>query len=295
MSIAPTLRGASRRAAHAAIAASRSAETRAPHQIPVLSVWRGFNQRNNEVADGGLASRTLRSMSSLSLPRAAEAAPIDPPLPRQPPPRLPLSENPMEFIILYTHKFRCGMDSIDEHKRFVSELTTCFPDYANIAMKRTEFNDPLKELQRKGRRILFLYGRDDVLDSSEIELHSPGKVLWDTWHNVESVKELHEKVLSSSAFISHNDANAPQLRVCQLILSPSPLLTVKGGFVSVFSPCSTCVPQSLSQMANALNSSSAHIFDKKERRPNVVLIDNATDTEAQLLIRNVVALNKSES
>lgn len=86
MSIAPTLRGASRRAAHAAIAASRSAETRAPHQIPVLSVWRGFNQRNNEVADGGLASRTLRSMSSLSLPRAAEAAPIDPPVPAKPPP-----------------------------------------------------------------------------------------------------------------------------------------------------------------------------------------------------------------
>ena len=86
MSIAPTLRGASRRAAHAAIAASRTAETRAPHQIPILSVWRGFNQRNNEVADGGLASRTLRSMSSLSLPRAAEAAPIDPPVPAKPPP-----------------------------------------------------------------------------------------------------------------------------------------------------------------------------------------------------------------
>ena len=89
MSIAPTLRGASRRAAQAALAASRSRAPGGDQILPRALLHRAIRPNNCDEGPRGFtdgAAVARRTLASMSAPLLAEVAPIDPPAPVKPPP-----------------------------------------------------------------------------------------------------------------------------------------------------------------------------------------------------------------
>lgn len=89
MSIAPTLRGASRRAAQAALAASRGCAPGGDQILPRALLHRAIRPNNCDEGPRGFtdaAAVARRTLASMSAPLLAEVAPIDPPAPVKPPP-----------------------------------------------------------------------------------------------------------------------------------------------------------------------------------------------------------------
>ena len=84
MSIAPTLRGASRRAAQAALAASRGCAPGGDQILPRALLHRAIRPNNCDEGPRGFtdaAAVARRTLASMSAPLLAEVAPIDPPAP----------------------------------------------------------------------------------------------------------------------------------------------------------------------------------------------------------------------
>ena len=63
-----------------------------------------------------------------------------------------VDEQPAELIVLYTHKFRSGFRTLEEHDAFVDLIKECFPDHASIFVPKAEFHLTYSELKKKGRK-----------------------------------------------------------------------------------------------------------------------------------------------
>ena len=119
--------------------------------------------------------------------------------PSPPPPHLS-----SELIILYAHKFRSGFDSLEDHTAFLTLLKAAFPDHNTIFASQSEFDLPFSELKKRGRKVMLLYGNEEVVrnQQSGMNLLSPDEVRTDeAKHNTLAYQSKYLRNTSVASFL----------------------------------------------------------------------------------------------
>ena len=63
-----------------------------------------------------------------------------------------LDEQPNELLVLYTHKFRSGFSTLEDHHAFLDLVKSVFPDHPTWFTPKSEFHLPFTDLKKRGRR-----------------------------------------------------------------------------------------------------------------------------------------------
>ncbi|GMH96958.1 hypothetical protein TrST_g6271 [Triparma strigata] len=209
-----------------------------------------------------------------------------------------LESNPTEIVVLFCHKFRAGMEEMEDHDRFLELVMDTFRGMGDIFVNEGEFGSSYGELIRKGRRLAFLYGDEEVVRiRGQGWLLSPETCQWDRWYDQPTVEGLKNKILENKPFCGVGGAT--KLAVAQCILSPTPLMTVIGGAISILRfllfNCFSFggVNQNLMMLAARSNDLASKFVrgDFGDFKFNVILLDDTTGCENENLLRSIVCGN----
>ncbi|GMH91524.1 hypothetical protein TL16_g12081 [Triparma laevis f. inornata] len=212
-----------------------------------------------------------------------------------------LENNPEEIVVLFCHKFRAGMDKLEDHDRFLKLVKDVFGEgkAGDIFVKENEFGCSYSELIRKKRRLAFLYGDEEVVRTrGQNWLLSPASCQWDRWYDQPTVEGLKNRIFENRPVIRAAGDDI-KLTIAQCILSPTPLMTILGGAISIlrFLICNFFafkrVPQDLMMLAEKANALATRFVSGElgDFKFNVVLLDNVGGGESENLLRSIVGKN----
>lgn len=252
-----------------------------------------------------------------------------------------LENNPEEIVVLFCHKFRAGMDKLEDHDRFLKLMkdvfgegkagdifvkevsegegvrimimnedthTQCERELFYATNKTTtplhsslqnEFGCSYSELIRKKRRLAFLYGNEEVVRTrGQNWLLSPASCQWDRWYDQPTVEGLKNRIFENRPVIRAAGDDI-KLTIAQCILSPTPLMTILGGAISIlrFLICNFFafkrVPQDLMMLAEKANALATQFVSGElgDFKFNVVLLDTVGGSESETLLRSIVGKN----